>query len=333
MNATSIEWTDRSVNPIRARDKATGAVGHWCVKVSPGCKHCYSARFQPRRHMHDFVAANAEKVEPFLDRSKLEQVLRTRKPCRIFWCDMTDMFGEWVPDEWIDQCFAVMALTPHLTHQVLTKRPERMRAYLGDQNRMPRVEYLMDHPAWLSLPSARSFPRYPKDWPLPNVWLGVSVENQEAADDRIPLLLQTPAAVRFLSVEPLLGPVSLAPKADRPYRMLSRWYGKEGFDPTGSQPELTRMNSYFPKVDLVIVGGESGPGARACDVAWIRSIVEQCRAAAVPTFVKQLGGYAIIDPRYDRSALGWSRRLRDLKGADMEEWPEDLRRREMPESS
>src|SRR5688572_12765248 len=136
MTVTSIEWTDRSVNPIRARNKDTGAIGHFCEKVSPGCAHCYAASWNLRVRPSgkyligtglDFVPANRENVEIFLDDSKLREVLRQKAPTKYFWCDMTDLFGEWVPVEYIDRCFAVMALTPHHTHQVLTKRADRMR--------------------------------------------------------------------------------------------------------------------------------------------------------------------------------------------------------------
>lgn len=145
-------------------------------------------------------------------------------------------------------------------------------------------------------------------WPLPNVWLGVSVENQEAADERIPLLLQTPAAVRFLSCEPLLERVDL----NRVPRL--------------SHPCAPSLNGRG--IGWVIVGGESGPGARPCELAWIRSIVDQCRAAGVPAFVKQLGATPIRQTEDDQL---WHIE-RDRKGGDMNEWPPDLRVREFPEA-
>jgi hypothetical protein len=136
MNATSIEWTDLSVNPIRARrlDGKQRVPGHFCQKISPGCANCYASRTQPRFGLPQFPGTNKSPadmgVELFLDQKVLESVLKRRKPAKLFWFDMTDAFGDWVPFEWLDQCFAVMALTPHLTHQVLTKRPERMADYL-----------------------------------------------------------------------------------------------------------------------------------------------------------------------------------------------------------
>src|SRR5262245_53283923 len=130
MAETSIEWTDHSINPIRAR--TADGVGHYCQKVSPGCANCYASRLQPRFGMPEFKGTGDPPGdrERFLDESKLAEVLRRKKPTRYFWCDMTDLFGAWVPDEWIDECFSVMGATPQHTHQVLTKRPERMLAYM-----------------------------------------------------------------------------------------------------------------------------------------------------------------------------------------------------------
>jgi protein gp37 len=159
-------------------------------------------------------------------------------------------------------------------------------------------------------------------WPLPNVWLGVSVEDQQRADERIPLLLQTPAAVRFLSVEPLLGPISF------------RWAKWHDYKSAPVNPEDGRqhLNEYdgFRGIGWVIAGGESGPGARPCDVSWVRSIVAQCKAAGVPCFVKQLGANV---SGYNPHGT-WVRgrpHFYDSKAGDMAEWPEDLRVRQMPE--
>jgi protein gp37 len=145
MSKTLIEWADHTINPIRARNLETGAVGHFCEKVSPECANCYASDWNERVRPQasgkligtglSFLPVNRAKVETFLDRSKLEEVLRRKKPTRYFWCDMTDLFGEWVPDAMIDACFAVMALTPHHTHMVLTKRADRMRAYMAAPER------------------------------------------------------------------------------------------------------------------------------------------------------------------------------------------------------
>jgi protein gp37 len=180
------------------------------------------------------VAASRDKVELFLDESKLHEVLRRRKPTRYFWCDMTDMFWEEYPDLWIDRCFDVMAQTPQHVHMVLTKRAGRMADYL-----------------------ARHFPE-----PLPNVWAGVSVENQEYADERLPDFRRVRAAVRFVSYEPALGPVN--------------WSGWEGF------------------VDWLIIGGESGSKARPFDSGWARQALDWCRTHGVAPFIKQMGSNSDI---------------------------------------
>jgi protein gp37 len=151
--------------------------------------------------------------------------------------------------------------------------------------------------------------------PLANVWLGVSVEDQARADERIPLLLQTPSAVRFISAEPLLGSVDLRSGGDVTEVGYIDWL--RGFD--GSDPPI-------PRLDWVIVGGESGPGARPFHIEWARAIVTQCQAAHVPVFVKQLGA----DPRDPHWDMGGMVTLRDRKGGDPSEWPEDLRVREFP---
>ncbi len=308
MPKTSIEWTDRSVNPIRARDRATGAEGHWCEKVSPGCKNCYASRIQSRLQMHRYDAGNRDRVEVFLDRSRFDEVLRRRKPTKWFWCDMTDLFGEWVPDEWIDACFVVMALTPQHTHQVLTKRAGRMREYFAELAAENPADLLARYSEaagnmldgeWVHAQGRRFRPRIEAfisacfglgfeeidgeecevqvdepELPLPNVWLGVSVENQATADERIPLLLQTPAAVRFLSCEPLLGPVDL------------------GAVPPLGRPCAPSRNGRG--VGWVVVGGESGPGARPMHPTWARELRDQCTANGVPFFFKQWGAWVPI---------------------------------------
>jgi len=299
-----IEWTDASWNPIRTR--IGEKVGWGCQRVSPGCQNCYAATINHRLGTGlDYDAKGIAAAEFFLDEKTLVKPLSWRKPRKVFVCSMTDLFGEWVPDEWIDRMFAIMAQTPQHTYQLLTKRPERMRSYMtlpgrGDLqiNRMGRVAQYISSPH-----VARNL-----DWPLPNVWLGVSVEDQQRADERIPVLLETPAAVRFLSCEPLLGPVDLG----------RNMYVGRFFD-LGT-----------PDISWVIIGGESGPGARPMDVAWARSLVSQCQSAAVACFVKQLGAKPYEMPLlYD---LNYSRpmKLADRKGGDMGEWPEDLRVREFP---
>lgn len=340
MGKTTIEWTrgddgspGHTVNPIRAR--LNDAIGHYCEKVSAGCVNCYASRMQPRFGMPPFQQQRRLDVEPFFDATRLDEVLRRKKPTRWFWCDMTDLFGPWVPDAWIDQCFAVMALTPQHTHQILTKRPERMRSYLLTPDRYTRIAAVIqnEHP--------RLYVKRPAHWPFSNVHLGVSCEDQPTADAMIPTLLETPAAVRFVSAEPLLGPINFTLRGDRIPGWDEDWRYDvlSGEEWAGPRSELAEQSQ---SLNWVIVGGESGPSARPCDVAWIRAIVEQCRAAAVPCFLKQLGGRPVVT---EGSAIarawvasGATARMddcggihcRDRKGANPTEWPLDLRVREWP---
>ncbi len=279
-----------------------------CTKISPGCKNCYSAKMQTGPYLSglDFIVENKPKGEFFLDEGALHQVLRRRKPARIFWEDMSDMFLEDYPDEWIDRCFAVMALTPHLTHQVLTKRADRMREYftkeipLSDRDELVAAQAAhtgrviwdargSDRHNYFGCEQIDVSNRKPwPGWPLPNVWLGVSVEDQQRKS-RLDDLRDTPAAVRFVSFEPLLE-------------------------------DLGEID--LRGIDLAIWGGESGTGARACDTAWIRNGMAQARRDGCRNFVKQLGAHVI---------QGGERRIKkDRKGGDMDEWEHDLRVREMP---
>jgi protein gp37 len=315
---TEIAWTDATWNPV---------VG--CSRCSPGCDFCYAIRdaWRLAHNPNEKVSAAYRGLVKYktglgaLDWTaqvrclpeRLEIPLKWGQPKHIFVNSLSDLFHEQVPDEFILQVFAVMADCPQHRFQILTKRPERMvRFFTQPYLTLPGHDQTVRGAVFKRLGCGQRVP----DWPLRNVWLGVSVENQQAADERIPLLLQTPAAVRFLSVEPLLGPIDL-------HRALldteSTFHGAYDI-----------MHGQLPGLHWVIVGGESGPGARPCYVNWIRSIVEQCKAANVACFVKQLGEYPILDPRYDRSLPGWSRKLRDRKGGDIEEFPEDLRVREFP---
>jgi protein gp37 len=258
----------------------------------------------------------------------LTEPLHWRKPQRIFVNSMSDLFHEDVPDTFIDRVFAVMALCPQHTFQLLTKRADRMRDYMLSRSTSAYFwkaacpdGYAFDYQGISLLP-----------FPLPNVWLGVSVENQRFADERIPLLLQTPAAVRFISAEPLLGPVDLT-RVQTDTGVVNALWNYERRDDAPAP---------WSRIEWVIVGGESGPGARVCDVAWVRSIVQQCQAAGVPVFVKQLSQHPWHDgigapPIGAREAdhvlngrVGWLYTLRDRKGGAMDEWPADLRIRQYP---
>jgi protein gp37 len=289
-SVTSIEWTDATWNPV------TG-----CTKVSAGCKNCYAETIANRRLPHGGFT-DREFTEVRCHPERLAIPLHWRKPRRVFVNSMSDLFHETVSDEFIDQVFAVMALCPQHTFQVLTKRPERMLAYCNTAN-ISVFGALGQAITERASTLRQEFRAY--SWPLPNVWLGVSVEDQATADERIPLLLETTAAVRFVSAEPLLGPIDLS----------------------------AYMRT--PLISWAICGGESGHGARPCNVAWIRSIVEQCKAAEVAVFVKQIGARAREDGCKDGHVwVGKNpsslHRLLHRKGGDPSEWPEDLRVRAFP---
>jgi protein gp37 len=276
---TAIQWTEHTWNPWQG-----------CAKVSDGCENCYMFR-DKKRYGQDPEAVVRSKPPTF------NKPLTWREPARVFTCSWSDWFIR-EADPWRPEAWDVIRRTPHLTYQILTKRPARI----------PRC--------------------LPPDWGngYPNVWLGVSVEDQATADARIPQLLDTPARVRFLSCEPLLGPVD-----------LSRWLfatchpgcGWINGSPVREVPDGCHQcgqGGPYERLDWVIVGGESGPGARITDAADIRRLVEQCRAGKVPVFVKQLGRVAIDTDWHGLAPLS----LRDPKGGDLSEFPEDLRVREFP---
>jgi protein gp37 len=259
---------------------------------------------------------------------ELDAPLRWRKPQRIFVNSMSDLFHHSLTNEEIAAVFGVMAACPQHTFQVLTKRPERAREWFqwlseraqesGDRSdlalRCSREAYTVVMERYPLHKVKGTLLRYP--WPLPNVWLGVSVEDQKTADDRISVLLELPAAVRFISYEPALGDVSL-------FAFLKGRVRDNCLDILKSPP--------MPGLDWVIVGGESGHGARPFDVAWARSVVEQCRAAGVACFVKQLGADPFCDHQKHGVTLKEPLPLRDRKGGDWSEWPENLRVRQFPE--
>jgi len=307
---TKIEWTEKSWNPI---------VG--CSIVSPGCTNCYAMKMAARleamagdglddngyavrgTHPLDHYRGTTKrsnagpvwtgKVALAPDRA-LTEPLRRKKPTTWFVNSMGDLFHEDVPDEWIDRVFAVMALTPQHTYQVLTKRSGRMLAYVSTSSRAGAIS---EAHATFGIPFF--------DWPLPNVWLGVSTERQQEADERIPDLLATPAAVRFVSAEPLLGPIDFTfvgnakGPSKEPDDSLHRFDAMTGralpwagvFGGLG----VWSTNKALPcsKLNWVIVGGESGPGARPMHPDWARSIRDQCAAAGAPMFFKQWGAWEI----------------------------------------
>jgi len=335
---TGIEWTDYSSNPLRA--EGPSGKGWSCVKISPGCLHCYSSVLDGRFGTKlGYNAGSQKKVTHIIDEKELRHILSfrpkgpyrggTTKP-KVFPFDMTDLFGDWVPDGTIDRMLAAFALRPDVIFQVLTKRPERMAEYMNRNHGLLELGFADRHYKFSTSAPARVLqsavdlhpPFRPATfmWPLPNVWIGASVEDQDRADDRIQWLLNTPAAVRFLSCEPLLGPVDIA-----------GWMGDYGELQGG--PHVGRQT-----IDWVIVGGESGPRCRPCNVDWIRSIVSQCQSAGVPVFVKQLGGFPTDineDLRYMQKHPNVYRiqSVKDKKGGDPSEWPLGLEVRQFPEVS
>jgi protein gp37 len=329
MQETKIQWCDYSANLLKYRD-ASGKTAWACVKVSDGCKNCYAETLAHRYGRGGpYSLQQTRKVTPFFDEDEAKKVLRSKKLAgkRVFIDDMTDLFGEWVSDEIIDKHFALFALRQDVTFQVLTKRPERIVNWM---DRYPTHLAVVYHD--MAVANQRKWDQYP--WPLPNVWLGTSCEDRPTADRRIPELLKCPAAVRFVSAEPLLGPVRLVPYLENTYR--TRCPGSEAAE--------------MPCLDWVIVGGESGSKARPCNVEWVRSIIRQCKAAGVAVFCKQLGRFIQWDgvqggyldgpsncwPRHvvrEEAPQGWRVLLEDGKGGDPDEWPEDLRVREMPSVS
>lgn len=329
---THIEWTDATWNPI------TG-----CTLVSEGCTHCYAARLAATRLKHHpsrkgLARLNAAGDAKFtgevrFNRQWLDEPLRWKRPRMIFVCAHGDLFHPDVPDDWIDQVFAVMALAPQHTFQVLTKRPERMREYMlerwqpaparsipvGDvtfdfdaetkgEDRRDQVvraaEEMIDTDKVLKRRFAdldnplhwdanENLKATAFAWPLPNVWLGTSVEDQRRADERIPHLLATPAAVRFVSAEPLLGAIDLLPylfiytHADDVVLSAPGEASLPFNDPAATDPSTIAT----PRIDWVIAGGESGPGSRPMHPDWARSLRDQCNDAGVAFFFKQWGAF------------------------------------------
>ncbi len=320
---TKIEWTNNTWNPI---------VG--CSLASPGCTNCYAMSMAAR--LETIAAADIRKnsdranyeapLAHYLGSTKivnglsvwtgkltrapayvLRAPLRLRKATMYFVNSMSDLFHEDVPDAWIDQVFAIMALTPQHTYQLLTKRSGRMRDYFRRDGLGLSVALEIEGMSNNVPPEKRVIPT----WPLPNVWLGVSCEDQKRADERIPDLLATPAAVRFVSAEPLLGAIDFGAVK---YTHVPGFFGSAlGWHHRGHCHEQEGL--VYPTLDWVIVGGESGPRARSCFVDDVRAIVQQCKTHDVAVFVKQLGARAGLKSR---------------KGSNMAEWPADLRVREWP---
>ena len=323
---TSIEWT-RSAD---GTEGATWPVIAGCKELSPGCANCYAARLTATRLSqspkykglavigafgHPRFTGDARLWPPHLD-----WPLRWKKARKIFVADMSDLFYEEVSDEQIAAVFGVMAACPQHTFQLLTKRAKRMREWFGWIEKFAEsanagrgttevavclhyAQKLCEHPKLRDTTPILSQP-----WPLPNVHVGVSVESQPYAVERIRYLTATPAVVRFLSCEPLLGPLDLRP-----------FIGGSG--PLGScvrcgcpwDPGHECPLGFGPRPTWAIVGGESGPGSRAFDIAWGLSLIEQCRAAGVACFVKQVGAKPYDSSRPDGSFLSFDRWVNHAK--------------------
>lgn len=291
---SKIEWTDETINPIRARHKATGKVGWHCEHVSPACVNCYAEKqnfsgFAGGTRL-PYKPGHRDDIEIFLDENALTKPLHWKRPRKIFVCSMTDLFADFVPDEWIDRVFAVMALAPQHTFQILTKRAGRMREYLSgrqwDVPMLGRLPLERIHLAAVGEDDAalEAMQKYGNlyslycsvPWPLPNAWLGVTAEDQARADERREDLrvLARAGWTTFVSYEPALGPVD--------------W----------------RLWTFL---NWLIAGGESGPNARASNPAWFRAARDFCDRYGIPFFFKQWGEWReLIDSEDgDLSAKDW----------------------------
>jgi protein gp37 len=286
MNRTLISWTDFTSSPLRYRDE-NGKTVWACVHASDGCRFCYAESLALRfRRGQEFEARNMRGLTPYLDAAEMHRLATSPAISgkKVFLNDMTDWLGEWVPDDLVGQMFALMTLRTDVTWQCLTKRAERQRQVVTNLTAL--------------FPANRD-----------HIWLGVSAEDQANADARIPLLLQTPAAVRFVSVEPMLGPVDLATWLRVHCVICGAWTTRNAVPVRVEGPKCCGV-PVVPRLDWIICGGESGPHYRRMDPQWAADLVEQCVAAGVAVFLKQFGGL-----RPGGQAL--------LDGVEYHEWPED----------
>lgn len=335
MNPTGISWADMTWNPLRG-----------CSRVSPGCTNCYAeaqaARSSAPGGSYEGLAYYAEIRDGMKRRSDprwtgavrlvpkmLSKPLSKRRPQRVFVCSMSDLFHDRVRPEWLDQVFAVMALATQHTFIVLTKRPERMRNYL-DESPPTLMERWRAAALELNLPGVDLFSEEfrPDRFPLPNVVLGVSVEDHVRATERVRVLLGTPAAARAVSYEPALGWVDftrLGPLPDGTHLDALRGLVYDG--------DTWLEERHAPRIDWLIVGGESSQTeermefVRRFDLDWARRLVVECRDAEVPLFVKQAGA----KPRDSRNpSQAHAVIMRHPRGEDPREWPAELRVHDVP---
>ncbi len=324
MNSTSIEWCNRpetrgpagakTWNPIRARVKSEHISnpayrpthsGTFCTRTSPGCTNCYASIINKRfGNGLEFTVPNLEKIEFFVDERILDEPRRQRQPCTIFVGDMFDLFHEAIPTDLIVQVFRAICVSDlRHTFQILTKRTARMKEFF-----LGWSTYTRD---W--------GPLYPYTWPRPNIWLGTSVEDKKRRDERVPRLQETPAIIRFLSIEPQLEEIDFEPESIDGMPTVNMLRGADWCDPS------------IPGIDWVICGGESGPGARPFDLTWADSIQAQCLAAHVPFFMKQIGSNPQRDgSRYLGRFDGYRRHESNAKGGNEDAWPPELCVREFP---
>jgi protein gp37 len=261
-----------SSNPIRARNRLTGKTGWACIKESPGCANCHAEMINKVYGTGlDYTAANFANVDLFVDEKELHRIASARGRRSILMGDMLDLFLPGMPGAFMEQIWRTIVANPRHIYKLLTKHPDAMQKFMAGAGKEM----------------------------LENVWLGVTVENQEQADARIPILMQTPAAVRFLSIEPLLGPIDL--------------------QATIRKVHLFEPNKTIGDLHQIIVGGESGLGARPMDLSWARLLRSQCHVASIPFFMKQMGA---VWAKEHESA--------DKKGGCMPEWPYALRIQEWP---
>lgn len=352
---SKIEWTDATWNPIRARLREPIEVarpdgtlrviqpwGYHCEHISHGCRNCYAETMNGRMLPAwgtglKYNVPNREKVEIFLDEQELLKPLRWRKPRNVFPCSMTDWCADFVTDEMRDQMMAVAALCPQHTFQFLTKRADRCADYFSTG---PSYDFPGCSARYRDILNAADryirgrFPKTcsiaisdPQRFPLPNVLLGFSAENQQCFDSRREHMRKLAAAgwKVWCSAEPLLSHINMEAAIAPPCSECA--HSEQGRTANG---HCAIVNGLCHKAGLswVVVGGESGHGARPMNVEWVRDIVRQCRDAGGLVFVKQLGArpYRDSSVRNDASYLC----LKDRKGGDMAEWPEDLRVREVP---
>ncbi|MBB4520523.1 UNVERIFIED_ORG: protein gp37 [Rhizobium sophorae] len=317
-DGTKIEWTDATWNPV------TG-----CAIVSPGCTNCYAMKLAGTRLQHHPSRAGLTKNtkagpvwtgEVRFNEQWLTQPLTWSRPRMIFVCAHGDLFAEGVPDEWIDKVFAVMALAPQHIFQVLTKRPERMREYLTGGRRGGHLLVAAQLQLKFPVPSPAPWPHMP----LPNVWLGVSVEDQKRADERLPILHEIPAAAIWVSNEPALGPIDWKrwlptgrrARSPQGHEFIAQQYFMTKCEHCGwiGSSELHHVNAIadtgdydvtccnchqitacdeIQRIGWMVAGGESGTGARPMHPHWTYALRDQCAIADVPFLFKQWGNWIV----------------------------------------